>query len=198
LCCVVLCCVVLCCVVLCCVVLCCVVLCCVVLCCVVLCWCCEAIHYSPSSLQRHRIMASTMVASEQITVVLAHHAHESDVEAAARMLNSQWPRSLSARMAALQKSCDTLPLHLLLINESIAAATTSTDNEAAANQQQSPTAQEQQALRVIGHSALSQVAEDPSGLLIESGSTHTDTQQRDQSMCWIDLQLTNDRHSGSA
>ena len=35
----------------------------------------------------------------------------------ALLLNEEWPRSLTARLHSLQKSCDSLPLSLVLINK---------------------------------------------------------------------------------
>jgi len=77
-------------------------------------------------------------------LVPAHQCDEETLVKVAALLNQQWPRSEAARLASLAKSSDALPMHLVLINEA--------DNS------------------VVAHSAISRVAHDESGLLIESGA----------------------------
>ncbi|KFM78607.1 N-acetyltransferase 6, partial [Stegodyphus mimosarum] len=86
--------------------------------------------------------------------VVLLHDHSEFLEECACLINKQWKRSLSARIQSLEKSYKDLPNSLLLI-ENINGTK-----------------------KVIGHSRLSRVLEDPSGCWI--GSVVIDVEKRNK------------------
>ncbi|XP_046364340.2 N-alpha-acetyltransferase 80-like [Haliotis rufescens] len=45
------------------------------------------------------------------------HSHKEWLQDCAGLLNSEWPRSIAARLYSLEKSCDDLPCSLVLVSE---------------------------------------------------------------------------------
>ncbi|XP_046571177.1 N-alpha-acetyltransferase 80-like [Haliotis rubra] len=45
------------------------------------------------------------------------HSHKEWLQDCAGLLNSEWPRSIAARLYSLEKSCDDLPVSLVLVAE---------------------------------------------------------------------------------
>ncbi|XP_067136552.1 N-alpha-acetyltransferase 80 [Centruroides vittatus] len=76
--------------------------------------------------------------------VVELHKYPNLMNECCELLNREWKRSITARMHSLEKSCDSLPVSLILL---------SSDNNT---------------VEVIGHSRLSPMSCDPNGCLIES------------------------------
>lgn len=86
---------------------------------------------------------------EKMFTVVPIHQHEDMMDQCIKLINSEWPRSYSARMWSLKASKDTLPISLVLVDND---KTTKQDSRA----------------EVLAHAKLSIIPSDAEAVFVES------------------------------